>query len=130
MKANRKYVAAAVIAAVLAVPILIKATRGESSKDVDVAVAAAQDIRPTILASGVLAYLEEVNLTSELVAKVRSAIGDGALLICSGMTEANAPALLKFAGGAIVGSFFKHLGRIHEPVDGERVARLRSLLDG
>ena len=58
--------------AVIAVPLLIKATRGESSKEVDIAVAAEQDIRPTILASGVLAYLEEVKLTSELVAKVRS----------------------------------------------------------
>ena len=60
------------VVAVIAVPLLIKATRGESSKEVDIAVAAAQDIRPTILASGVLAYLEEVKLTSELVAKVRS----------------------------------------------------------
>ena len=60
------------VVAVIAVPLLIKATRGESSKEVDIAVAAEQDIRPTILASGVLAYLEEVKLTSELVAKVRS----------------------------------------------------------
>jgi HlyD family secretion protein len=72
MKINRKALVAAALVAVIAVPLLIKATRGESGKDVDIAVAAKQDIRPTILASGVLAYLEEVNLTSELVAKVRS----------------------------------------------------------
>ena len=71
MKPNRKMLAAGLIAAVVAIPLLIKATRGESSKDVDIAVVAAQEIRPTILASGVLAYLEEVKLTSELVAKVR-----------------------------------------------------------
>lgn len=71
MKPNRKLLAAIALVAVIAVPLLIKATRGDSSKEVDIAVAAAQDIRPTILASGVLAYLEEVNLTSELVAKVR-----------------------------------------------------------
>src|SRR5688572_12940696 len=72
MKPNRKMLAVGLVAAVIAVPLLIKATRGESRKDVDVVAAAAQDIRPTILASGLLAYLEEVNLTSELVAKVRS----------------------------------------------------------
>jgi HlyD family secretion protein len=71
MKPNRKMLAAALVVAVIAVPLLIKATRGESSKEVDIAVVAEQDIRPTILASGVLAYLEEVNLTSELIAKVR-----------------------------------------------------------
>ena len=69
---RRKMLAIGLVVAVVAVPLLIKATRGESSKEVDIAVAAAQDIRPTILASGVLAYLEEVKLTSELVAKVRS----------------------------------------------------------
>jgi HlyD family secretion protein len=71
MKPNRKMLAAGLLVAVVAIPLLIKATRGDSSKDVDIAVVAAQEIRPTILASGVLAYLEEVNLTSELVAKVR-----------------------------------------------------------
>jgi len=71
MKINRKWLAAAAIAAVVVVPLLIKSLRGESRTDVDVVVAAEQAIRPTILASGVLAYLEEVNLTSELVAKVR-----------------------------------------------------------
>jgi HlyD family secretion protein len=68
---NRKGLVAALIVAVVAIPLLIKATRGDAGKDVDIAVVAAQDIRPTILASGALAYLEEVNLTSELVAKVR-----------------------------------------------------------
>jgi HlyD family secretion protein len=71
MKPNRKVLVAALIVAVIAIPLLIKATRGDSRKDVDIEVVAAQDIRPTILASGALAYLEEVNLTSELVAKVR-----------------------------------------------------------
>ncbi|HEU0152392.1 MAG TPA: efflux RND transporter periplasmic adaptor subunit [Arenimonas sp.] len=71
MKPNNKYIAAAVIVAVLAIPLLVKMTRGESSKEVEVAVVAEQEIRPTILASGVLAYRNEVDLTSELVAKVR-----------------------------------------------------------
>ena len=71
MKSKKKLLVAALIVAVIAIPLLIKATRGESRTDVDVVVAAEQEIRPTILASGVLAYLTEVNLTSELVAKVR-----------------------------------------------------------
>jgi HlyD family secretion protein len=71
MKPNKKILAGLLVAAVIGLPLLIKATRGESSKEVDIAAAAEQEIRPTILASGVLAYLNEVNLTSELVAKVR-----------------------------------------------------------
>jgi len=71
MKLNKKIVAAAVIVAVIAIPLLIKAGRGDSRKEVTIAVASEQAIRPTILASGVLAYLNEVNLTSEVVAKVR-----------------------------------------------------------
>ena len=71
MKPNKKVLAALAIVAIIAVPLLIKAGRGDSSKQVTVAVAAEQAIRPTILASGVLAYLNEVNLTSEVVAKVR-----------------------------------------------------------
>ncbi|PZO06275.1 MAG: hypothetical protein DCF27_12905 [Lysobacteraceae bacterium] len=71
MKFNKKVVVAAVIVAVIAIPLLIKAGRGDSRKEVTIAVASEQAIRPTILASGVLAYLTEVNLTSEVVAKVR-----------------------------------------------------------
>lgn len=70
MKINKKLLVAVVIAAVIAVPVLIKAGRGDASKQVDIAAVAEQPIRPTILASGVLAYLNEVNLTSEVVAKV------------------------------------------------------------
>lgn len=71
MKANKKFLVAAGIVALIAIPLIIKATRGDSSKEVDIVAVAPQEIRPTILASGVLAYLNEVNLTSELVAKVR-----------------------------------------------------------
>jgi HlyD family secretion protein len=71
MKPNKKLLAAVGIVALIAIALLVKAGRGDSSKEVTVAVAAEQAIRPTILASGVLAYLNEVNLTSEVVAKVR-----------------------------------------------------------
>ena len=71
MTSKKKKILAAVIVVVLAAAIALPRMRGESRTDVDVVVAAEQEIRPTILASGVLAYLTEVNLTSELVAKVR-----------------------------------------------------------
>lgn len=61
--------------------------------------------------------------------EVREAIGDAPLLIGSGLDEKNARELLRFANGAIVGTFFKKDGKIAEPVDQERVARLRGLLD-
>ncbi len=71
MKPNKKILVAAAIVAIIAIPLLIKFVRGDASKEVTIAIAAKQEIRPTILASGVLAYLNEVNLTSEVVAKVR-----------------------------------------------------------
>ena len=70
MKFNRKWLVAALIVAVVTVPLAVKKTRGATGTPVDIAVAAEQDVRPTILASGTLAYRNEVNLTAEVVAKV------------------------------------------------------------
>ncbi len=66
----------------------------------------------------------------EQLAEVRAAIGDAPLFIGSGLNEVNARDLMRFANGAIVGSFFKQLGKIGEPVDPQRVARLRAVFDG
>ncbi|MGH8076246.1 MAG: efflux RND transporter periplasmic adaptor subunit [Lysobacter sp.] len=70
MKFNKKWLVAALIVAVVALPLAVKKSRGATGIAVDMAVAAAQDVRPTILASGTLAYRNEVNLTAEVVAKV------------------------------------------------------------
>jgi HlyD family secretion protein len=70
MKFNKRWLAAALVLAVLAVPFAIAHSRSGTGVGVDVVAAAPQEIRPTILASGVLAYRTEVNLTAELVAKV------------------------------------------------------------
>ncbi len=67
---------------------------------------------------------------ADLLAEVRAAIPDSCLLVGSGLNEANARELLRFANGAIVGTFFKQLGRIFEPIDVERVKRLRAIFDG
>ncbi len=70
MTFNKKWLAAAVVLLVVALPFAIKKGKGEKGVEVDMVVAGEHEIRPTILASGTLAYLTEVNLTSELVAKV------------------------------------------------------------
>lgn len=68
--ALKKTLAATAVVAVLAVPFVVKSLRGPSGIEVELATVAEQDVRPTILASGTLAYRNEVNLTSEVVAKV------------------------------------------------------------
>lgn len=70
MKLNKKWLIGGAILAVMALLLVVKSLRGESRAEVEVVLASEQDIRPSILASGLLAYLDEVNLTAELVAKV------------------------------------------------------------
>ena len=61
---------------------------------------------------------------------MRRTVGEAPVLVGSGLTDANAERLLEAADGAIVGSAFKPDGRLEEPIDPERVRRLRELLDG
>jgi HlyD family secretion protein len=68
---TKKWLAGGLVVAVLVVPFALRALRGDSATPVDIATAALQPVRPTILASGSLAYGTEVNLTSEVVAKVQ-----------------------------------------------------------
>jgi len=70
MKLNKKWVIAAAIVAAMTLLLVVRSLRGEARTEVEVVLATEQDIRPSILASGLLAYLEEVNLTAEVVAKV------------------------------------------------------------
>ncbi len=65
----------------------------------------------------------------EVLAHVRRHVSRHPLLIGSGLTEANAARMLEAADGAIVGSWFKNDGVLSEPVDVERVRRLRELFD-
>jgi len=60
---------------------------------------------------------------------VRRNVGASPVLVGSGLTDANAPRLLESADGAIVGTWFKREGLLANPVDVERVLRLRALLD-
>jgi membrane complex biogenesis BtpA family protein len=66
------------------------------------------------------------------LAAVRERVPEAPLLVGSGLTESNARELLGdgLADGAIVGTSLKRGGRIGEPVERDRVARLRRILDG
>ncbi|GGZ68822.1 RND transporter [Lysobacter xinjiangensis] len=67
---TKKWLAGALVVAVLVLPFALRGLHGEGGVDVQVQPAAQHSVRPTILASGTLAYGTEVNLTAEVVAKV------------------------------------------------------------
>ncbi|MGN6112776.1 MAG: efflux RND transporter periplasmic adaptor subunit [Luteimonas sp.] len=70
MKFERKWLAAGLVVAVVAVPLLVRACKGDSAKQLDLVKVQERAIHPTILAPGILAYRNEVNLTSELTGRV------------------------------------------------------------
>ncbi|MFZ9904406.1 MAG: efflux RND transporter periplasmic adaptor subunit [Steroidobacteraceae bacterium] len=72
MKLDKRWLAAGLIVLAIAVPLTVKRFSGKSGMPVDVIVAAEQEVKPSILASGTLAYKVEVNLTAEVTARVRS----------------------------------------------------------
>ena len=63
----------------------------------------------------------------EDVAEVKQAVPGVPLLVGSGINEGNAQLYLGLADGAIVGTSLKVDGRVHNPVDPERVKRLGAL---
>lgn len=65
----------------------------------------------------------------EVLSHVRRFVGRSPILIGSGLTDGNAERLLEAADGAIVGSWFKADGVLSNPIDVERVRRLRDLID-
>jgi hypothetical protein len=65
----------------------------------------------------------------EELVSVRERLGSAPLLVGSGLDEHNARELLPLVNGTIVGTALKRQGRIEEPVDEARVARLRALFD-
>jgi HlyD family secretion protein len=68
----RKWLAAALVALAIIVPLALKRGGSSSGTPVDIAPAALQEVRPSILASGLLAFEVEVNLTAEVLARVAS----------------------------------------------------------
>ncbi|MFM7706433.1 MAG: biotin/lipoyl-binding protein, partial [Gammaproteobacteria bacterium] len=68
----RKWLAAALVALAIIVPVALKRGGSGSGTPVDISPAALQEVRPSILASGLLAFEVEVNLTAEVLARVAS----------------------------------------------------------
>jgi len=64
----------------------------------------------------------------EDVKLVKEVVGDTPVIVGSGLTPENAEKLLKYADGAIVGTYFKVNGVTQNPVDPERVRRLMSVV--
>jgi len=66
---------------------------------------------------------------AEEIERVRRRLPRARILVGSGLSEANAAALLGHADGAIVGTWLKRDGRIEAQVDPKRVRRLRRAFD-
>lgn len=78
MRIERKWLGAALVVAVIALPLVVKGCKGDSAKQLDLVEVESRAIHPTILAPGTLAYRTEVNLTSEITGRVASiAIKEG-----------------------------------------------------
>jgi len=60
----------------------------------------------------------------ELLRRLKEEFPDARILLGSGITPASVPELLAVADGAIVGSYFKRDGDVHNPVDPDRVREL------
>ncbi len=65
----------------------------------------------------------------ERVREAREAAGNAPLLLGSGVDAHNAREFLEHASGAIVGTSLKRDGLVSNPVDAERVRRLRRIFD-
>jgi len=63
-----------------------------------------------------------------ILSAVRSGAGDAPVYLGSGVTPANVARLAPHANGAIVGTWLKESGSIGNPVEVDRVRRLRTLL--
>ncbi len=72
MKLDKRWIGGVVVVLAIAIPLTVKRFSAGSGVEVDFASVAAQQVRPSILASGTLAYRNEVNLTAEVTAKVAS----------------------------------------------------------
>ena len=85
----------------------------------------AKDLRLRGLADALIVSGAETGAAADprRLETLRHALGDAPLLLGSGLTEDNAASFAE-ADGAIVGTSIKRGGRLDEPVDARRVARL------
>jgi len=92
---------------------------------------AARDLAERSGADGLIVSGDRTGMppTADLVAEVKEAVGSFPVWLGSGLSEESAPSLWPLCDGAIVGTSVKEGGCVDRPVDGERVRRLRSVLD-
>jgi HlyD family secretion protein len=82
---NRKLIIFAGLGvALVALPMLSKVTRGPKAKQVETAVVGARKVQSSILASGTLTYREQVQLRSEVIAKVKELKAEEADTVSAG----------------------------------------------
>ena len=67
---RKKWIAAGVIVALIAVPVALKLSRADSNKSVDVEQVSLRALTPTVLASGSLTYESQVTLAPEVTGRV------------------------------------------------------------
>ena len=68
---RKQWIAMGAIAALIGIPVVLKLTRSDTNKVVDVESATAHALSPTVLASGTLTYESQVTLAPEVTGRVR-----------------------------------------------------------
>lgn len=89
IKFDKRWIGGGLVVLAIAVPLLVRHFSSAGATPVEIATVAAQDVRPSILASGTLAFRTEVNLTAEVTARVAS------ILVQEGDTVAKGQLLLR-----------------------------------
>jgi HlyD family secretion protein len=74
MKLDKRWIGAAVVVLVIAVPLAYQRFSASGGTPVELMPLAEQEVRPNVLASGTLAFKTEVNLTAEVTARVASTL--------------------------------------------------------
>jgi HlyD family secretion protein len=78
MRLDKRWIMGGLVLLAIAAPLTVKRFSASGGKEVELATASPQDVRPSILASGTLAYRTEVALTAEVTARVDSiAVAEG-----------------------------------------------------
>jgi HlyD family secretion protein len=68
---RKQWIAMGAIAALIGIPVVLKLTRSDTNKVVDVESATAHALSPTVLASGTLTYESQVTLAPEVTGRVQ-----------------------------------------------------------
>jgi HlyD family secretion protein len=71
---NKRWLGVAAVVALIALPVLLKRTGGETAKAVSIEQATPRSVRASILASGNLVFREQSQLSPEVIGKVRAVL--------------------------------------------------------